>query len=130
MNVSAVISEASTSHQPLPFKGTPIVNFSRHFLIVIHHNIADWRFFMKTFQLSLISLLILCSLSMKVACQGTMKLEESCLDTICAALACLPSQDNNHLNAQHTGMHIHHTLIFTVHLDDQQSTDTLFKEPA
>lgn len=43
---------------------------------------------------------------------------------------CLPSQDNNHLNAQHTGMHIHHTLTFTVHLDYQQSTDALFTEPA
>lgn len=42
----------------------------------------------------------------------------------------LPSQDNDHLNAQHTGMHIHHTLTFTVHLGDQQSTDALFKEPA
>lgn len=125
MNVSAVTQEASISHQPLPFKGTPIVNFSHHFLIVIHHNITDRRYdnwlflqtvqdsfniiyfclyfllyifksdsgcFMNTFQLSLISLLIFCSLSMKAACQGTMTLEESYLDTICAALtlhACL-----------------------------------------
>lgn len=119
MKVTAVTSEASISHQPLPFKGTSIVNFSCHFLIVIHH-ITDKKYnnrpflqtvqdsfniiylclyfllyifksdsgcFMKTFQLSLISLLILCSLSMKAACQGTMTLEESCLDTICAALA-------------------------------------------
>lgn len=120
MNVSALTSDASICNQPLPFKGTPIMNLSCLFLIVIHHNIADrrydnWHFlqtvqdsfnvihiylyfllyifksdsgcFMKTFQLRLISLLILCSLSMKVACQGTMTLEESCLDTICAALA-------------------------------------------
>lgn len=137
MNVLAVTPEASISRQPLPFKGAPIVYFSLHFT---HCNSPQYRRFevcqlssyLQTVQDSF-NIIYICLFYEDIPAQSDFPFDPLLLvyegglpggydigkilprHHLCSSgTPCLPSQDSNH-----AGMHIHHIITFTLHLDDQ-----------